>query len=137
VGQSLRLERGQLTVNFRTSEELAVTLYGLAQILAAALVTRKEMIVTLLVYRIHPNVICTDGLLRLCFSCESGKVSLDKTSEHPKVSSDLMNCANSSELAYEVNQRTSSVSVPKYQERTWSTENISKELDDTSGLVYP
>jgi len=31
--ENLRLERGQLTVNFRTSEELAVTLYGLAQIL--------------------------------------------------------------------------------------------------------
>jgi hypothetical protein len=30
---NLRLERGQLTVSFQTSEELAVTLYGIAQIL--------------------------------------------------------------------------------------------------------
>jgi hypothetical protein len=30
---NLRLERGRLTVSFRTSEELAVTLYGIAQIL--------------------------------------------------------------------------------------------------------
>ena len=31
--ENLRLERGRLTVSFETSEELAITLYGIAQIL--------------------------------------------------------------------------------------------------------
>jgi hypothetical protein len=41
--ENLVLERGQLTVNFRTSEELAVTLYGLAQILEEELEELKAL----------------------------------------------------------------------------------------------